>query len=195
LFDIEQRHFTVNGKLTPDRRKKRLAESDMPNRETRLLIVDDEPSIRMSLSSVLAEIGYSGRTAEDGMSALTELRREVPEILISDLNMPGMSGFELLSMVRLRFPTMKTIAMSGMFNGSEVPSGLAADGFYQKGSSVGCLLRLMDGLPQSVRRAHSDLNAAELGWVKSAERPAAQDFHRSRNGSKLQAANAHQNSN
>jgi CheY-like chemotaxis protein len=138
----------------------------MPNTGTRLLIVDDEPSIRTSLSLVLTEIGYSVRTAGDGLSALAELRREVPDILVSDLNMPGMSGFELLSVVRRRFPVIKTIAMSGAFRGDEVPSGLAADGFYQKGSSMGCLLRLMDSVPQPKRIAHSHSTASEPIWIQ-----------------------------
>ena len=81
----------------------------------RLLIVDDEPSIRYSLACVLTEIGYDVRSAEDGFSALLEIRNEVPEILLSDLNMPGMSGFELLSEVRRQFPAIQTIAMSGAF--------------------------------------------------------------------------------
>jgi CheY-like chemotaxis protein len=112
----------------------------------RLLIVDDEPSIRYTLSCLLTEIGYDVRSAADGISALLEIRDQVPEILLSDLNMPGMSGFELLSQVRQQFPAIQTIAMSGAFHGDEVPSGVAADGFYQKGSSMGSLLRLMGGL-------------------------------------------------
>ena len=133
----------------------------MPNTKTSLLIVDDEPSIRMSLSYVLGEIGYRVRTAEDGLSALGELRREVPDLLLSDLNMPRMSGFELLSVVRRRFPAMQTIAMSGAFSGDEVPSGVAADGFYQKGSSMGCLLRLMDALPRPDRVIDNHTTATE----------------------------------
>jgi CheY-like chemotaxis protein len=114
----------------------------------RLLIVDDEPSIRYSLSCLLTEIGYDVRSAEDGFSALLEIRNQVPEILLSDLNMPGMSGFELLSEVRRQFPAIQTIAMSRAFHGDEAPSGVAADGFYQKGSSMGSLLRLMGSLPR-----------------------------------------------
>ena len=66
----------------------------MPNTSGTLLIVDDDSSIRELLSQVLSEIGYSVRTAENGFSALREIRNEVPELLLSDLNMPGMSGFE-----------------------------------------------------------------------------------------------------
>jgi CheY-like chemotaxis protein len=84
------------------------------------------------------------RTAEDGTSALVAIREEVPDILLSDLNMPGMSGFDLLRVVRGSFPQIRTVAMSGSFSGEEVPSGVAADAFYQKGSSVGALLRIME---------------------------------------------------
>jgi DNA-binding NtrC family response regulator len=119
----------------------------MPITKARLLIVDDESSVRKSLCCVFEAIGYSVRTAEDGMSALFALGEEMPEILISDLNMPGMSGFELLTVVRRWFPDLKTIAMSGAFSGDEVPSGVAADAFYQKGSSVACMLKIIENLP------------------------------------------------
>jgi CheY-like chemotaxis protein len=125
----------------------------MPDPRARLLIVDDEPSIRSSLANVLTEIGYGVRSAEDGLSALDELRKEVPDLLLTDLNMPGMSGFELLSEVRRHFPAIQTIAMSGYFCGDEVPSGVVADAFFQKGSSVGSLLRILDGLAGMERRA------------------------------------------
>jgi CheY-like chemotaxis protein len=115
-----------------------------------VLIVDDEPSIRLSLSQVLTEIGYRVRSAADGVAALAEIRREVPEILISDLNMPGMSGFELLSAVRRQFPRIPAIAMSGAFSGNEVPSGVTADAFYPKGASVLYLMGILESLtPQT----------------------------------------------
>ncbi|MGA2851697.1 MAG: response regulator [Terracidiphilus sp.] len=118
----------------------------MSGGKTRILIVDDEFSIRTTLSLVLCEVGYSVTTAEDGLSALTSLRREIPDFLICDLHMPGMSGFELSSIVRRRFPQLRTIVMSGAFQGNEVPCGVAADAFFQKGSSLACLLKLIQSL-------------------------------------------------
>jgi DNA-binding NtrC family response regulator len=119
----------------------------MHETKANLLIVDDEPSIRMSLSHVLGEMGYRVRTAEDGVAALIAINDDVPDVLLSDLNMPGMSGFELLAKVRRQFPATHTIAMSGAFCGNEVPSGVAADAFYQKGSSLGSLLMMIENLP------------------------------------------------
>ena len=132
----------------------------------KLLIVDDEPLIRASLSEVLAELGFSVRSAEDGFSALAEIRKEIPDILLSDLNMPDMSGFELLSVVHRRFPSIRVIAMSGAFSGDEVPSGVAADAFYQKGCGVRSFLRIIGGLAQPKRlRANQQTDAAPL-WIQ-----------------------------
>jgi CheY-like chemotaxis protein len=137
----------------------------MPNTLATLLVVDDEPTVRFTLSSALAEVGYRVRSAEDGLCALREIRNEVPKLLLSDLNMPNMSGFELLSVIRRRFPAIRTIAMSGSFSGNEAPSGVAADGFYQKGSSIAALLRLMETLPQVERKAHTPTSPDELLWI------------------------------
>lgn len=139
----------------------------MQDTKPRLLVVDDDTSVRMTLSCVLTEVGYRVRTAEDGFSALAELRKEVPEILLSDLNMPGMSGFELLSVVRRRFPSIQTIAMSSAFSGDEVPSGVAADAFHQKGSSVGSLLRMIETLPWHDRMSLEHVTGLAPLWIKS----------------------------
>jgi len=111
-----------------------------------LLVVDDAAAIRSSISVLLTEIGYVVRTAADGFEALSAIRMDIPNILLSDLNMPGMSGFELLSVVRLRYPSIQVIAMSGSFSGEEVPSSVTADAFYQKGCSIRSLLRIIDSL-------------------------------------------------
>ena len=137
----------------------------MPNSLATLLIVDDEPAVRTSISQVLTEVGYRVRSVEDGFAALREIRNEVPELLLSDLNMPGMSGFELLSVVRRRFPSIRTIAMSGAFSGDEVPSGVAADKFYQKGSSIVALLRIMETLPQAERHACRPASPDAPLWI------------------------------
>lgn len=70
----------------------------------RVLVVDGDPAVRQVSSLVFKDHGYEVRTAEDGFESLVELRRSMPEIIVSDLRMPNMSGFEHLSVVRRRFP-------------------------------------------------------------------------------------------
>jgi CheY-like chemotaxis protein len=125
----------------------------MSDNGKRVLIVDDKEIIRTTTALVLAEMGYSTRTAEDGFSALRAIHEECPDILLSDLSMPGMSGFELLMVVRRKFPTIHVIAMSGSFYGNDVPPGVLADAFHQKGSSLSALLQAFRSLPLVTRRA------------------------------------------
>jgi CheY-like chemotaxis protein len=101
----------------------------------RVLVVDDEPSVRESLAASLSDVGYEVNTAENGFDALLQLRRAPsPDIIISDLNMPQMSGFEFLSVVRRRFPNIPVVAVSGAYeSGDCVPGGVIADAFYAKG--------------------------------------------------------------
>lgn len=98
----------------------------------RILVVDDEPAIRTTSELLLKSKGYEVRTAGDGFEALLALRRGLPDVLISDLTMPNMSGVELLSVVRRRFPQIAVIAMSGE-NTDVTPPGLIADAFFHKG--------------------------------------------------------------
>jgi CheY-like chemotaxis protein len=152
LFKSDQRDSAVQKTITRILTTVRLARWEMSDTKTKILIVDDTECTRTSMSLLLAEIGYRVRSAEDGFSALREIRQETPEILLSDLNMPRMSGFELLTVVRRRFPAILVIAMSGGFSGNEVPSGVSADAFFQKGSSVRALLQILRTPPQMRRQ-------------------------------------------
>jgi len=116
-----------------------------PRERTHLLVVEDEPTIRHLFSSLLTSAGFSVAQAQDGFDALEEIRRQRPALILSDLNMPRMSGFELLSVIRRRFPAIHVIAMSGAFDESEVPPGIAADAYYQKsGRQIGTLVEVIE---------------------------------------------------
>ena len=118
------------------------------------------------MSRVAAGMGFQVRSAHDGLSALREIRLENPHILLSDLNMPGMSGFELLSVVRRRFPAILVIAMSGTFCGSKVPSCVSADAFYQKGSSTTNLTQILRTPPKIKRQAQPDSDCVSPLWIQ-----------------------------
>ncbi len=120
-----------------------------------ILVVDDDHAVRTSLEMLLTASRYSVRTAEHGLDALFQLRQKEAAIIISDLNMPQMSGFELLSVVRLRFPQISVIAMSGAFESADdMPCGVAADAFYPKGRSHPAVLLSMVSELVRTSRAH-----------------------------------------
>ncbi|HYL95447.1 MAG TPA: response regulator, partial [Terriglobales bacterium] len=67
----------------------------------------------MRCSDALQGEGFEVITARNGFEALNVLRGARPDVLITELNLPHMSGFELLSVVRRRFPLLSVIATSG----------------------------------------------------------------------------------
>lgn len=121
------------------------------NTKLTLLIVDDEPSIRTLLAQILTRSGYRVQSCAGGLSALSTIRQENPDILLSDLNMPGMSGFELLAVVRQRFPGIKTIAMSSAYSDNDI-WGIVADAFYDKGSNLHALTQILDAMALTATR-------------------------------------------
>ena len=100
----------------------------------RILVVDDDSSIRETATLILESEGFEVLTAADGVEGLHSLSKSLPDLIISDLNMPRMSGFEFLAVVRQRFPHIATIAMSGGYSSGEMPVGILADTFLQKGN-------------------------------------------------------------
>jgi len=101
--------------------------------QIRILVAEDDPSVRDIVSMMLKKSGYQVTTAVDGFHALLRFQEQVPDLILSDLNMPAMSGFELLSVVRRRFPKVVAVATSGAYSSGSVPPGVIADAFYAKG--------------------------------------------------------------
>ncbi|SNS72051.1 Response regulator receiver domain-containing protein [Granulicella rosea] len=131
----------------------------------RLLVVEDEAQIRSLMSQILTALGHEVRAAEDGLSALKEIRESTPDIILSDLNMPGMSGFELLSVVRRRLPGIYVIATSGAYAGSDIPRGIAADAYYAKASGIQALVSLLSqALEADPTRDRGDAESTPI-WI------------------------------
>jgi CheY-like chemotaxis protein len=121
----------------------------------------------MLLSHIFAELGHSVRSAEDGFSALVEIRQEIPDVVLSDLNMPGMSGFEFLSVVRRRFPGIHVIAMGGAGCGDAVQPRVATDAFYEKATSLGSLLQIVEAVTHPERPTVQHPRRLTPIWIQS----------------------------
>src|SRR6185312_15603922 len=74
--------------------------------KSRVLVVDDEESIREFLEIMLRKEGYEVTCAEDGQKALDLIKKKSIDLVISDLQMPNMTGIELLRNVRDQYPEM-----------------------------------------------------------------------------------------
>ena len=96
-----------------------------------VLHVDDDPTIRNFLSSQLEKAGFKAQQAEDGIDGLVKLRAKLPKVIISDLQMPRMSGIEFISVVRRRFPSIPVIVLSGSVQ-RELPAEVKPDRWFRK---------------------------------------------------------------
>jgi len=77
-----------------------------------LLVVDDEIMMRNLLEKILLRDGYNVLLAEDGKRALEVLSRKGVDIIISDMKMPRLNGFELLKAVKQDYPDIGVIMMT-----------------------------------------------------------------------------------
>jgi CheY-like chemotaxis protein len=81
--------------------------------QIRILIVDDEPAIAESLSEILRVAGYEVAAATSGEEAVRHAERFSPEVLLTDVLMPAMNGFELALRVKEMLPNCRLLLFSG----------------------------------------------------------------------------------
>jgi CheY-like chemotaxis protein len=119
----------------------------------KLLIIEDDDIMRTSLSRIFTDLGYHVRSGADGSSGLSEIRKEIPDVLLSDLNMVRMPGTEFLMVVRRWLPSIRVIAMARVISGNLVPPDVAADALFRKGTGPAHLIRAVNCLTDPKRSA------------------------------------------
>jgi CheY-like chemotaxis protein len=79
----------------------------------RIFVVDDEPVIASTLAAILQMNGFSARFFTSPLEALTAARTKAPDLLISDVTMPNISGIELAIRMKAQYPNCKVLLFSG----------------------------------------------------------------------------------
>jgi two-component system OmpR family response regulator len=137
-----------------------MAMEQIENQPTKVLIVDDEAGVRELLKDALRLAGFEPQSAGDGMSALTLLRTFTPDIMIIDINMPLMDGFELVERLRKSGNNVPVLMLSARADRVDVTRGLTigADDYVTKPFG---LEELVLRLKAILRRSHP-AGAAEI---------------------------------
>ncbi|MBE0619691.1 MAG: response regulator [Burkholderiales bacterium] len=106
------------------------------DRKIRILIIDDDVGFRDLLRIHLSGAGYEVQIAEDGVTGGRALLAQTPDLIVSDLNMPYLDGFELLSLLRSDPETasIPVVLLSGRTDGDSMAKavGLGAADFLTK---------------------------------------------------------------
>ena len=112
-----------------------------------VLVVDDEKHIRITLADILADEGYEVGTADTGEKAVRLCHKRSFDVILMDIRMPGMDGFEAFRIIRRRRSEARVIMMSayGMNAFRRVARDAGAMAFVQKPLDVAQLLRLIAG--------------------------------------------------
>jgi DNA-binding response OmpR family regulator len=86
----------------------------------RVLVVDDEPNILLSLEFLMQQAGFEVTTAEDAEQAQALISQQVPDLILLDISLPGMSGFDLLEQLRADDATRQLPVVMLTAHGREV---------------------------------------------------------------------------
>jgi twitching motility two-component system response regulator PilH len=107
----------------------------------RILVTDDNASARELLTCVLESRGYQVTTACDGSEALQEMKVSLPDLILLDIEMPGMNGCEVCSRVKTRPETqgIPVVLVSGLSDIADRAWAAGADGFVRKPFSLDTL--------------------------------------------------------
>lgn len=112
-----------------------------------ILVVDDTPITARWVGYVAGRLGFNAALAFSGEEALSRLAEQPFAVVISDVEMPDMSGFELLRNIRLLYPGVPVVLMSALWDEErrEAARAGAAQGMLQKPVTLEQLIELFEG--------------------------------------------------
>lgn len=117
-----------------------------------ILLVDDDGNVLLTLAIALRRRGHEVTIASDGARALEHLQKTNFQFLVSDIRMPGMSGFELARAAR-SLPNPPRIILTSAYSNIGTPDGLA-EAFIQKPVDISRLDELFNQSPPRKKRDH-----------------------------------------
>jgi DNA-binding NtrC family response regulator len=139
--------------------------SDKKKLPARILVVDDETAARSALTELLREEGYEVQSAGDGFKALGRLDGWTPQIVITDLKMPGMDGIQLMEKLRERIADVSVVVMTAFGTVESAVEAIqqGADDYLTKPLHLGQLLVVVErvlnhrALQQETERLRDEL--------------------------------------
>jgi DNA-binding response OmpR family regulator len=152
-----------------------LKQGCMEIKQQSIVVVDDCPVSRHLLLSILTACGYNALECSSGTQCLDVLEREVPALILLDVDMPDINGFDLLSQIRHRFPvdSLPILLVTGKGDGKDVVRGLttgANDYLVKPIERTAFVARVYNHINLSQIRRQKDEKRAKLLDLLQAQR-------------------------
>ncbi|SFX11424.1 response regulator transcription factor [Marinospirillum alkaliphilum] len=126
----------------------------------RVLVVDDEPNIVLSLEFLMQQAGFQVDTAADGETALQKVHAVPPDLILLDISLPGISGFEVLEALRAeaRYSKLPIVMLTAHGREVEREKGMAlgADDYITKPFSTRELVEKVKNLLQEQQQSQGE---------------------------------------
>jgi DNA-binding NarL/FixJ family response regulator len=127
----------------------------------RLLVVDDEPNLLRAVAACLKAEGYDVSTARSGREALMQLAGAIPDLVVSDIRMPGMDGYQLARQLRgsSRTALVPIIFLTAKDETADRVEGFRAgiDAYLTKPFEPEELIAVVAGILKRIERTHSEI--------------------------------------
>jgi DNA-binding NarL/FixJ family response regulator len=144
-----------------------------------LLVVDDDPSLLLAVSETLRAEGYEVQTARRGSEAMIRVAESLPDLIISDIRMPGMDGYALVRNLRAA-PRTRLVPIVFLTAKDETTDRIAGfrtgvDAYVTKPFEPEELVAIVKSILDRVQRTHSDLARMFGGQEEAAEAELVRD--------------------
>jgi CheY-like chemotaxis protein len=128
----------------------------VPEEARKILLVDDDPRLLRALTDLLEASGHEVSNAVSGADALSRFEAEPADLVITDLGMPGMTGWKLAEQIKTRSPQTQVFLLTGWGEGvADADASRFVDRIIAKPVSAEAILRHLGEVPRQARRVAS----------------------------------------
>ncbi len=128
----------------------------MAKSKEKILVIEDDEYSRDALAHLLVAEGYEAQSASDGESGLKKAHETQPDVIVLDLNLPGIDGKAVIKMIRNDGPLADVpilVVTGDLDHAAQSAVALGADGFLSKPVEFDDLIRAIDNLKAGAHRA------------------------------------------
>ena len=147
--------------------------TDSGNAGRRLLVIDDDPSCRTTLARLLQKLDHTVETVETGSAGLALLRQKPVDLVLTDLMMPGLSGWDVARLAKAMHPRLPVVLVTGCAHtiSSDQPERQFVDAILTKPCGATGMQAVIGALTKSLADAACSGSPQRMGFTKLRERP------------------------